>query len=352
MKQATKTKTVIGVVGNTGAGKSSVINSILDEERLVPTNCMRACTAVVIEIAYNDEDIPYRARIEYIQPLDWEEELKVLFHDLITSSGTLSSEYTKEDTDAGIAYAKIKAVYPEKTREEIAKTSIERMVHEVSHILSRSPEIKETNAFHFYRRLQEFVDSKEKTTSDKNPATHTKMYPAKEMEVWPLVEVVKIYIKSPVLSTGCVLVDLPGTQDSNAARAAVAESYMKQTTGLWIVTPINRAVDDKAAKSLLGESFKRQLKMDGGFDSVTFICSKTDDISVTEAQESLGLEEQMTPLYAKMEELDSKEKVLEQEFHDAENLKKSYDEVSRLRPLQHVELFSFECSCLTAAVRE
>ena len=53
----------------------------------------------------------------------------------------------------------------------------------------------------------------------------------------------------------------------DAARAAVAEGYMKQCTGLWIVAPINRAVDDKAAKSLLGESFKRQLKMDGGFSS-------------------------------------------------------------------------------------
>ncbi|KAL8711916.1 MAG: hypothetical protein Q9225_007039 [Loekoesia sp. 1 TL-2023] len=352
MKQATKTKTIIGVVGNTGAGKSSVINSILDEERLVPTNCMRACTAVVTEIAYNNEDTPYRARIEYIQPSDWEEELKVLFQDLITSSGTLSSEHTKEDTDAGIAYAKIKAVYPEKTREEIAKSSIEKMVHDVLHILGKSPEIRETNAFRFYRRLQEFVDSKEKTTSDKNTATHKKKHPAKEMEVWPLIKVVKIYVKSSVLSTGCVLVDLPGTHDSNAARAAVAESYMKQTTGLWIVTPINRAVDDKAAKSLLGESFKRQLKMDGGFNSVTFICSKTDDISVTEAQDSLGLEEQMTPLYAKMEELDSEEKVLEQELHDAEKSKKFCDEASKLRPLQHFKFFSFEGSCLATAVRD
>ena len=52
-KQALRTKTTIGVVGNMAAGKSSVIDAMLDEERLAPTNCMRACTAVVTEISYN-----------------------------------------------------------------------------------------------------------------------------------------------------------------------------------------------------------------------------------------------------------------------------------------------------------
>ena len=31
--QAVKAKTIIGVIGNTGCGKSSIINAILDEER-------------------------------------------------------------------------------------------------------------------------------------------------------------------------------------------------------------------------------------------------------------------------------------------------------------------------------
>ena len=71
---------------------------------------------------------------------------------------------------------------------------------------------------------------------------------------------------------------------------------MKQCTGLWIVAPISRAVDDKAAKTLLGDSFKRQLKYDGGFSNVTFICSKTDDISIMEAIGSLRLEDEVGKL--------------------------------------------------------
>lgn len=81
-KEAVQTRTVVGVVGNTGAGKSSVINALLDEERLVPTNCMRACTAVVTELSYNhssNEAAKYRAEIEFIKPEEWRKELNVLF---------------------------------------------------------------------------------------------------------------------------------------------------------------------------------------------------------------------------------------------------------------------------------
>jgi hypothetical protein len=57
--RAKRKRTVVGVVGNTGAGKSSVINAMLDEERLVPTNCMRACTTVVTEMSWNDSNDPF-----------------------------------------------------------------------------------------------------------------------------------------------------------------------------------------------------------------------------------------------------------------------------------------------------
>lgn len=90
-KEAVQNRTVVGVVGNTGAGKSSVINAMLDEERLVPTNCMRACTAVVTELSYNhstDERAKYRAEIEFIKPEEWQKELNVLFQEAFVSHPT------------------------------------------------------------------------------------------------------------------------------------------------------------------------------------------------------------------------------------------------------------------------
>ncbi|KAL9618945.1 MAG: hypothetical protein Q9160_006409 [Pyrenula sp. 1 TL-2023] len=296
--QAARTKTIVGVVGNTGSGKSSRINAILDEERLVPTNCMRACTAVVTEISYNHGEVPYSAVIEFIAAEDWRKELNILWKDLLDMNGNVSRDCANEDSEAGVAYAKIKAVYLKMTKEDMSNSSVDQLMRHgnVVKLFGSTKEFSMDDAGDFYKKLQFYVDSKEKTSGDKRKENGKKK-PPREMEFWPLIKVVRLYVKSPALSTGAVIVDLPGVHDSNQARAAVAEGYMKQCTGLWIVAPINRAVDDKAAKSLLGDSFKRQLKMDGGFSSVTFICSKTNDISITEACDSLGLDEELGDLW-------------------------------------------------------
>jgi hypothetical protein len=63
---------------------------MLEEERLVPTNCMRACTAVVTEMSWNsseDENEKYRAHIEFIQAADWERDLRISLIELIDGNG-------------------------------------------------------------------------------------------------------------------------------------------------------------------------------------------------------------------------------------------------------------------------
>jgi hypothetical protein len=194
------------------------------------------------------------------------------------------------------------------------------MQHDNVACLGTTRDIESDDPMMFYKKLQRYVDSKEKTNGLKEKANKKDSKP-REMEFWPLIRVVRLYVKAPALATGAVIVDLPGVHDSNQARAAVAQGYMKQCTGLWIVAPITRAVDDKSAKSLLGDTFKRQLKMDGGFDSVTFICSKTDDISITEAQDSLGLDEELTPMWEKSEEFRKRKKDLKRQIDDFKNTK-------------------------------
>ncbi|KAI1383566.1 uncharacterized protein F4822DRAFT_421029 [Hypoxylon trugodes] len=303
-KSAEPARTVIGVVGNTGGGKSSIINSILDEERLLPTNCLRACTASPTEISFNHSEDPselYRAEVEFLTKQEWVSELEVLFSDLFDGNGEILREYKNAESEAGVAFAKLRAVYPHKTKEMIVKGTPESFANEpaVRGVLGDTKVLKDKSAKSIYGRLQHYVDSKEKVTRVGSRKSNV------QMEYWPLIKVVRIYTKADALSTGAVIVDLPGVQDSNAARAAVAQKYMKSCTGLWIVAPITRAVDDKTAKSLLGDSFKRQLKYDGAYSAVSFICSKTDDISITEAVDSLDLEEEIGDLSDKADQLET-----------------------------------------------
>ena len=60
-------KTVIAVVGDTGAGKSSLMNALLDHRSVLPTSGIRACTAVVVEVVQNNNSDMLEADIEFLQ---------------------------------------------------------------------------------------------------------------------------------------------------------------------------------------------------------------------------------------------------------------------------------------------
>ena len=100
-----------------------------------------------------------------------------------------------------------------------------------------------------------------------------------------------------------------------------SQSSRAKIKGLWIAAPISRAVNDKAAKSLLGESFKRQLKYDSAYSRVTFICTKTDDISITEASDSLDLGGVMFENWAKVDQIKKDIRTLQESVEELEDSK-------------------------------
>jgi len=113
---------------------------------------------------------------------------------LIDPNGAIYRQCSDEDSDAGVAYAKIKAVYPRKTKEEIANTSIETMLREVSSLLGSIIPVTEYEPARFYSRLQHYVDIKEKATGDKKKEKK-KDQRESDREVWPLIRVVRYHIR-------------------------------------------------------------------------------------------------------------------------------------------------------------
>jgi hypothetical protein len=202
---------LIGVVGNTGSGKSSVTNALLDEEMIVPTNCMRACTAVITEISYNYSNDPnkrYRAEVEFISAAEWAQELSAIYGDLVDSNGEVSKDCSNPETDAGVGWAKFKAVYPQHTKDMLVQTDAQALANlpAVCDLLGTTRKIWEASPEVFYEKLQKYVDSKEKDTGADRQ--NRKKREKKPMEFWPLVKVVRIYTKAETLSTGATIVDL------------------------------------------------------------------------------------------------------------------------------------------------
>ncbi|CAI0648350.1 unnamed protein product [Colletotrichum noveboracense] len=285
---------VIGVLGDTGTGKSSLINAVLDEERVVPTNCMRACTTVITEISYNTEEDAgkkYRAKIDFLSRAEWTQELLQLHRDILDDNRKISKDTRDESSDAGTAYAIIRSVYPDLTPEELEQTHPTALASRpvLQPVLGKTMTIEEKTCDIFYDKVQAYVDSEDNGNSQ-----------VPTIAYWPLVRAVRIFLKSKVLSTGVVL---PGSRDSNSARAAVAAKYTKECTRLWIIAPITRAVNDRTAKTLLGQHFRQQLKFDGSYSNITFICTKADDVALDEAAETLGIRDTIQEMHRRWKEI-------------------------------------------------
>jgi hypothetical protein len=153
---------------------------------------MRACTAVVTEISYNDsedEANKYRAEIEFIEPADWEKELSVLYDEITDANGNISHECFREDSDASIAYAKISAVYHKHTKEMLIESSVADLmrVRHVQNLLGSVKHLNYSDVGEFYRKLQFYVDSKEKVISEKTGNVNP--FAERPLEYWPLIKV-------------------------------------------------------------------------------------------------------------------------------------------------------------------
>ncbi|KIK36397.1 hypothetical protein CY34DRAFT_26339 [Suillus luteus UH-Slu-Lm8-n1] len=344
--------TMIAVCGATRAGKSSILNAILDDN-IVPTSGMRACTAVVTEITYHAART-INADVSFLSEAEWRAELAVLLNDLVDEDGNFKcTTSTDLRSDSGVAWHKVHAVYPSIAQEQLIRLTVDQILardENIAKVLGTTKQISAKNSRKFAQKIVKYIDSndqkrgskKDKTTvsdgslmltKDKNEETKkTDHSPA----LWPLIRQVNVRCNAQALSTGAVLVDLPGVADANVARSSIAKDYMKKCDCIWILAPITRAVDDKTARDLLGEAFRLQL-----------MTSKCDDISCSEVISALGVKDN-----PELEEIEGRIKQYKYETADLKK-KKTYAESSMKaieKQLADVRAFLAECEQHKAAL--
>ncbi|EMR90498.1 putative tat pathway signal sequence protein [Botrytis cinerea BcDW1] len=271
-------RVLIGFLGVTGAGKSTLINSVLGLEDLLPADDEKACTAVICEISWNPRNDPaaaYVAIIDRISKEDWESELENLFRNLAdkisNKDGDIEEPDLERDERIKTAFGKVKCVYPSiKSLEALQRQTVATLMNHcnVRDILGQSKTIRSDDLLKFADSIKPYIDS---SNFKEENGTY-------EFAQWPLVKLVRLQIKAEVLKTGIVLVDLPGSMDTNTARGALAATYTKNLTLSCVVSPTSRAASDKPAQDLLGSITKRYLQLEDQFssDHLCFIVTKID----------------------------------------------------------------------------
>ncbi|XP_046559354.1 uncharacterized protein LOC124268438 [Haliotis rubra] len=204
--------TIIAVVGDTGAGKSSLLNALLNQPSVLPTSGVRACTAVVVEIVENTRSQNFKADIHFLSKEEWQEELEVLLKDLTKRDGSLQTAQPDPTSEAGVAYAKVKAVYG-----KVRQMKVLLKQTQITQWLSRVKTISVQSAKALRDAVNKFIENTDSGS--------------RGQQFWPIVKRVKLYLPScEVCSSGAVLVDLPGVRDANAARDKIAKET--RTPGL------------------------------------------------------------------------------------------------------------------------
>ncbi|XP_076091292.1 nuclear GTPase SLIP-GC-like isoform X2 [Mytilus galloprovincialis] len=268
-KQLIIPKVTIAVVGATGAGKSSLINAVVDQFSVLPTSGTQACTSVVVKIENNEDGEQYEADIEFLSREEWQKEYDVLIKDMTKNDGTMKNNRPDEQSEAGVAFLKMRAVYG-----QFSSLSDLNGENDITSHLGTMKHFKSKTLQEFRCNIEKYIISTEE----------------EGQHLWPIIKSVTIRI--PNFFTGCTLVDLPGVGDANAARDRIAQEHLENCSNILVVAEVHRAFSSKIAKELMGESFRRQLYMDGNYssDNIAFVCTKNDHLNCTELTRELKLD--------------------------------------------------------------
>ncbi|KAM0187534.1 hypothetical protein ACHAPI_011071 [Fusarium lateritium] len=265
----------VGFVGDSGVGKSSLLNSLLDTKGLARTsNNGEACTCVVTEYHYhNRESLDLRVNLFSVEELrDQLGNLLQAYRNFELHQNEVDHAEERQDMEANAKVAKdtFQAMFRGRLNDEafLVHDSYDEALARITQWASEAmPSPFRTS--HTGLSLQACSD----TLMDLSSEPASRNTPA----VWPYIRSIKVYLNAHILSRGLILVDLPGLRDLNTARRNITERYLIQCNEIIAICNIGRAVTDKGVQEVFELAARARLL------NVGIVCTRSDEIDPEEA---------------------------------------------------------------------
>lgn len=258
----------VGLVGDSGVGKSSLINCLLDKDSPARTTGNgAACTCVVTEYHFHEAD-HFIIDVEMFS----EDALYEQLGELLGSYRAFKSSVGGESREkADIAMDTFKCMFRGKLQDEAW------ILNESEDVVLDQFKVWAKQARRLGPPTRQTVQTLEECSSLLIPLSSEPNDPL-QSSVWPYIRKIKVYLRAHILSKGLVLVDLPGLQDLNSARRNITQQYIVNCHEIFAICSIKRAVTNVGVKTVF------DLAQQARLERVGIICTSADDVNFTEIQ--------------------------------------------------------------------
>ncbi|XP_006884990.1 PREDICTED: nuclear GTPase SLIP-GC [Elephantulus edwardii] len=260
----------IGLFGSTGAGKSSLINAIIQQAMFLPVSGESTCTSCLVQVSSGSCD-KYEAKIHFLSDQEWKEELRNLTT-LLHRTEELDKEEDAWDRDDAVDEAiwKLQMLYgngaESKNYEELLRAKPRRKIPTSRIITLKAEEAEELSI-----KLDPYIRAQRRECNLESAGT----------QIWPLIKYVEVTLpKSELIPEGVVLVDIPGTGDFNSKRDEMWKKTIDKCSVIWVISDVERASGGRAHEDLLNESIRACQR--GCHKDIALVVTKTDKLHLPE----------------------------------------------------------------------
>jgi GTPase SAR1 family protein len=250
---------VIGFVGQTSTGKTTLINALLGIDQLMPKGALTSTTTTAIKTRFwrdgEEASKEYIAVLDVMTEAEWKKELDTLI-DAANSSDLAMVDVAHTTLSVVFGSEEWTAIWSDPA-DAFARSNVWQQQ------LGDSATIR-------HKELEVWQ-------ADLRPFIAKDVSQAEERANWPFIKRVEVRYNFEMLRGGVSLVDLPGTMDSNSARGKIAEKYMSRCSGIVLCGVIDKGKADAAVMDIAQRLLPRVLQ---GDVSMVIVGTKQENINV------------------------------------------------------------------------